>query len=130
LEAVSSGDKPYRDLTEVHEVEEIMNEDGPAAILDFWSETCGPCRSMAPMFEKVAGQFESGEVQFCKINTTRQGELAAPFNIRAVPTILFVNKGQIVDSIVGAPTAQKLGERAEWLVKKSQKRGLLGRIFG
>lgn len=107
-----------------------MREGGPAAVLDFWSETCGPCKAMAPAFEAVAAQFDPEEVQFCKINTTREGHLAAPFNIRAVPTILFVHDGKVLDAIVGATPAKRLGERAEWLVKKSQKKGLLGRLFG
>lgn len=127
---MTSAEKPYRNLTEIEQMEDIMSEGGPPAVLDFWSETCGPCRAMAPTFEAVAAQFNQEEVLFCKINTTQDGQLAAPFSIRAVPTILFVHNGKILDSIVGAPSAQKLGERAEWLVKKSQKRGLLGRLFG
>jgi thioredoxin len=127
---VSAAAKPYRDLTEQEEVENIMSEGGPAVVLDFWSETCGPCRTMAPAFEAVAAQFKPDEVLFAKINTTREGHLAAPFNIRSVPTLLFIHNGKIHDAIVGAIPAQRIGERAEWLLKKSQKKGLLGRLFG
>ncbi|NVB42317.1 thioredoxin fold domain-containing protein [Pseudenhygromyxa sp. WMMC2535] len=109
-----------------------MSEDGGAAIIDFWSPSCGPCMAMAKDFEHVASQFDSDEVRFCKVNTTSHGFLAAPFNIRSVPTILFVLDGEVVDAVVGRMDAKRLGARAEWLVKKQERRGkgLLGRLFG
>lgn len=121
---------PYRDLTEQDEVEALMAPDGGAVVLDFWSQTCGPCMAMADDFAAVAAQFDPGEVQFVKVDVGRHGNLAAPFKVMSVPTILFVLNGQILDSFVGRPTARKLGERAEWLVKRSQKRGILSRLFG
>lgn len=129
-ESAGGAQPPYRDLTEQAEVEALMASDGGAVVLDFWSETCGPCLAMADDFAAVAAQFNADEVQFVKINTGRHGHLAAPFNVMAVPTILFVLNGQILDSMVGRPTARKLGERAEWLVKKSQSGGLFKRLFG
>jgi len=107
-----------------------MSPEGGAAVIDFWSESCGPCLAMADDFTAVAGQFDPGEVQFVKINTGRHGNLAAPFQVMAVPTILFVLNGEILDSMVGRPTARKLGERAEWLVAKSQRKGLFRRLLG
>lgn len=128
-----SGDaKPYRDLETVDEVESIMSEEGGAAVLDFWSPTCGPCMAMAKDFEHVASQFDPGEVQFCKINTATHPTLALPFNIMSVPTILFVLDGEVKDAVVGRMDAKRLGSRAEWLAKKqaNKGKGLLGRLFG
>jgi len=107
-----------------------MNPAGGAAVIDFWSESCGPCLAMADDFTAVAGQFDPGEVQFVKINTGRYGNLAVPFKVMAVPTILFVLNGEILDSVVGRPTARKLGERAEWLVTKSKRKGRFRRLLG
>ena len=107
-----------------------MSPEGGAAVIDFWSESCGPCLAMADDFTAVAGQFDPAEVQFVKINTGRHGNLAAPFKVMAVPTILFVLNGELVDSMVGMQTARKLGERAEWLVTKSQRKGLFRRLLG
>ena len=128
----SGADKTYEDLQEEGEVEEIMSPEGGAVIIDFWSPTCGPCMAMAKDFESVAGQFDPDEVRFCKVNTASHGYLAAPFNIRAVPTILFVLDGEIVDAVVGQMNAKRLGKRAEWLLGKKERKGkgLLGRIFG
>lgn len=124
-------DGPYEDLTEQEQIEAIMSEDGGPVVLDFWSPTCGPCMAMADDFSHVAGQFDPNEVRFCKVNTATHGHLAAPFNIRSIPTILFVHRGKILDAVVGRMTAPQLGTRAQWLAEKAQKGpGLLGKLFG
>ncbi len=120
---------PYDELVEQEEIEQIM-EGGHTVVLDFWSPTCGPCMAMAKDFEDVAAQFERDEVRFCKVNTETHGFLAAPFKVRAVPTILFIHDGEIVDAVVGRMTAEQLGTKAEWLLgRKNRKPGLLSRIF-
>jgi thioredoxin 1 len=127
----TSGPNPYDELQTQAEVEAIMQPGGGAVVIDFWSPTCGPCLAMAKDFEHVAEQFDRGELRFCKINTMEHPELAEPFDIRAVPTILFVHDGKILDGVVGRPTAKALGEKSEWLLGKSQRRpGLLSRLFG
>ena len=127
----SKHDAPYEDLTTQEEVEHIMSDGGGAVIIDFWSQTCGPCRAMAGDFEHVASQFNRDEIRFCKINTGTHGFLAAPFNIRSIPTLLYVHNGNILDATVGRVSARQLGQKAEWLLKKSQRRpGLLSRLFG
>lgn len=122
----------YADLEDQDEVEALMSPEGGAAIIDFWSPTCGPCMAMASDFAHVASQFEPDEVRFCKVNTATHGYLAAPFKIMSVPTILFVLDGEVVDAVVGRMDATRLGKRAEWLLGKKQRRrkGLLGRLFG
>lgn len=130
--AEADRDQPYVDLDAPEQVEAIMSEDGGAAVIDFWSPSCGPCMAMARDFEHVAAQFDSEEVGFFKVNTARRPELAAPFRIMSVPTILFVSRGEILDACVGRMDAKRLGERAEWLCSKHARRGkgLLGRLFG
>ena len=120
---------PYDELVEPEEIEAIM-DGGQTVVLDFWSPTCGPCMAMAKDFEDVAAQFERNEVRFCKVNTEDHGDLAAPFKVRAVPTILFIHDGQIVDAVVGRMTAEQLGTKAEWLLeKKNRKPGLISRLL-
>lgn len=121
----------YDDLETQEQVEGIMSKEGGAVVLDFWSPTCGPCMAMADDFAHVAEQFEPGEVRFCKVNTGTHGHLAAPFNVRSVPTILFVLDGDIKDVVVGRMNAEQLGTKAEWLFEKSRKKpGLFSRILG
>jgi len=121
----------YEELEEEEQIEAIMQPGGGTVVLDFWSETCAPCLAMADDFAHVAAQFDREEVRFCKVNTETHGHLAAPFKVRAIPTLLFIHDGKILDAIVGRMSAKQLGEKAEWLLgRASRKPGLLGRLFG
>lgn len=55
-------------------------------VVDFWAEWCGPCKSFAPVFEKVAENHP--EIVFGKIDTEEQAELAQAFQIRSIPTLM------------------------------------------
>lgn len=120
----------YVDLTSQEEVEDLMSEDGEAAIIDFWSPTCGPCMAMAPDFAAVAEDFAEGPVKFCKINTAEQPTLARAFNIMSVPTLLFIHRGEILDSMVGRVDRGRLTKRAKWLENKAEGKGFFNRLFG
>jgi len=122
---------PYDELKTQEQVEDIMQPGAGAVVIDFWSPTCGPCLAMAQDFADVAEQFERSEVRFCKLDTEAHPELTVAFNIRAVPTILFVHDGKILDASVGRMSAKVLGEKSEWLVGKAHKKpGLLRRLLG
>lgn len=127
---MSNGTKGYEDLDTEEEMDAIMSEGAGAVVIDFWSPSCGPCLAMADDFAHVAGQFDKEEVRFFKVDTATRGWLAAPFNIRSVPTILFIKNGEVVDAVVGRMSAAQLGKRAEWLLEKTRKRGLLSRLRG
>ena len=120
----------YEDLTTQEEIEDLMSEDGGAAVIDFWSPTCGPCLAMAPDFAAVAEEMGEGSVKFCKVNTAEQPKLAGAFRIMSVPTMLFVLNGEIVDSVVGRVDRQRLYKRAKWLEGKADGKGLFARLFG
>jgi len=61
-------------------------------LIDFWAEWCGPCRSFAPVYEKISEQYP--EIVFAKVDTEAEQELAGSFNIRSIPTLM-VFKEQI-----------------------------------
>lgn len=127
-----ASDRPYLELESLEQLQPLMSPEGGAAVIDFWSPTCGPCLAMANDFAHVAAQFDADEVRFYKVDTSVHGYLAAQFNITSVPTILFVLDGQVLDAVIGKMDARRLGNRAEWLVDKKERRGkgLLGRLFG
>ena len=68
-------------------------------MVDFWAEWCGPCRAVAPVLEGLAA--ETG-VQLLKVNVDENPGLAARYEVRSIPTILFVEDGEVVDRVVGA----------------------------
>lgn len=122
--------KPYEDLTEPEELDSVMSPGAGPAVLDFWSTTCGPCRAMAPDYERVAHEFADEPVTFYKIQTDAAPHLAAAFKIRSVPTLIFVNDGEVLDAVVGRMDAPRMVKKVEWLLNKASGRGLLSRLFG
>jgi thioredoxin 1 len=71
------------------------------AIIDFYADWCGPCKMVAPILEELAKEYES-KIVIYKVDTETEQELAAIFNIRSIPTFLFIPKN---DSPVLQPGA-------------------------
>lgn len=69
-------------------------------VVDFWAPWCGPCRSFAPTFEKVAE--ENPDAAFVKINTDEEQSLSAHFGIRSIPTLMIFREQVIVFQQAGA----------------------------
>ena len=62
-------------------------------LVDFWAPWCGPCKAMAPQFEKAASLLEP-RVRLAKVNTDDEQELASRFGIRGIPTIILLHHGK------------------------------------
>ena len=88
------------DLTEQNFDEALIANHG-LVMVDFWAEWCGPCQTIAPLLEELA-EAPGGRVTLMKVNVDAEPRLAARYNIRSIPTILFVKEGQVVDRVVGA----------------------------
>ena len=61
------------------------------AIIDFYADWCGPCKTVAPILEELADEYD-GKVQIYKVDTEKEQELAAAFGIRSIPSLLFIPK--------------------------------------
>lgn len=76
-------------------------------MVDFFSPTCGPCRTLAPLLEDLAKEYV-GKVAVVKVNTSRNPGSSSHFRIRAVPTLIFFYQGGKIDELVGLPDARQL----------------------
>lgn len=69
-------------------------------VVDFWAPWCGPCKSIAPILEKLAEELGDA-VKICKVNVDSNSEIASKYEIRAIPTILIFKDGVVADKHVG-----------------------------
>ena len=70
-------------------------------LIDFWAVWCGPCKAIAPVIEEIADEYQ-GKVKVGKVDVDQNQNTAMKYGIRSIPTILIMNKGEVVNQIVGA----------------------------
>ena len=73
---------------------DVLNSEKPVFV-DFWAQWCGPCRMVGPVVEELAGDYD-GKVNFVKVNVDNAQEIAQKYNVFSIPTLLLLNKGEII----------------------------------
>jgi putative thioredoxin len=95
--------------TETFEAEVLQQSLQTPVLVDFWATWCGPCKTLGPVLEKLAGEY-NGAFRLAKVDVDKEQEIAAAFQIRSVPTVFLVKGGQIVDGFPGAVPEGQLRE--------------------
>lgn len=87
-------------------------------ILDFWADWCGPCKELTPVLEKAAADYAERGVTLAKINVDENRFIASQFQVRSIPTVYAIYKGQPVADLSGARTGPQVEQMLDELLSK------------
>ena len=91
---------------------ELVRVSDLPVLVDFWAAWCGPCRMMAPQFEKAAARLK-GRALLAKVNSDENPQTSARFGIRSIPTLVMLEGGREVKRQAGATQAAQIVSWAE-----------------
>ena len=94
-------------LTKKNYDEIVKNSDKPV-LIDFWATWCGPCKMIAPFIHEI--EKEQPELIIAKINVDELTSVAIEYGIQSIPTLLVMEKGEIVNKAVGYRTKEQILE--------------------
>lgn len=101
-------------LIQEQQFEAEVTQAASPVVVDFFATWCGPCKSLSPMLDNLAGPL-TNRVKFIKIDVDRSATLAGQFGIEGVPTLIFFKGGKVVDKLVGLPARGALQSKLESL---------------
>jgi len=97
------------EVTDANFEAEVLKHPSPVMV-DFWASWCGPCRTMAPIIEAIAAEYE-GKLKVAKINVDEHQSMAAKYAIMSIPTLIIFKEGEEIDRLVGFIAQKNLAEK-------------------
>ena len=88
--------------------QQILQSEIPA-LVDFWANWCGPCKTVGPIVEELAAEYK-GKVKVAKLDVDNNKQIASKDGVRGIPTLMLFKGGQVVDQIVGAVPKSRIKE--------------------
>jgi thioredoxin 1 len=84
-----------------------VREASEPVLVDFWAEWCGPCRAVAPTLDALAAEYK-GRLKVAKVNVDDNPQTPRTFGIRAIPTLILFDKGEVKATLIGAQSKAQL----------------------
>lgn len=109
--------KSIVELNETNFEAEVLKSSQPV-LVDFWAEWCGPCKMLAPVLDEIVTE-QAGRAKVAKVNVDENTDLAAQYQIQAIPTLLYFADGELRDKSVGVQGKKAILSRLEGLAVKA-----------
>ena len=101
---------------EVSETVEATAAEADLQVIDFYATWCGPCKQLAPIIEKMEKKY-AGKIAFSRVDVDAEPQLAEQYNITAMPTLVFIKGGEVIDVAVGLMSEDELDAKLQDLTK-------------
>lgn len=92
---------------------EVLKSKIPVMV-DFFAPWCGPCKMMAPIVDKLAGEYD-GKVKIGKLDVDEYNETGMKYDVQSIPTIVFIKDGEVVNKLIGFQSEEQLKKELDSL---------------
>lgn len=106
-----------KDINGIQELEAILNGTKPA-LIDFYADWCGPCRSQLPIVDELSDTHKE-DFEVVKINVDRNRELAQQYGVRSIPALFFVKDGEVKEQLLGLQSKHVLDTKIRQYIQEA-----------
>lgn len=99
------------EITDANFKSEVTDSEIPV-LVDFWAPWCGPCRTVAPVLEELAKEYD-GKVKVVKLNVDENQSTASEFGVRSIPTLILFKAGKVLEQTIGVQPKENLKQMVE-----------------